>query len=101
MVAVDVTWCRFDGNFRMLGCGGTHIFCVKALPAALGILAKGAYSAFKRQIGIPECNAANLTVMIKAARLAGRSLAKDFREVENLQVSSKSAGDFNARRYCS
>ena len=37
---------------------------------------------------------ANLTVMIKAARMAGRSLAKDFREVENLQVSSKSAGDF-------
>ncbi len=40
---------------------------------------------------------ANLTVMIKAARLAGRSLAKDFREVENLQVSSKSAGDFVSR----
>ncbi|MDE0695258.1 MAG: inositol monophosphatase, partial [Boseongicola sp.] len=27
---------------------------------------------------------ANLNVMIKAARSAGRSLAKDFREVENL-----------------
>ena len=40
---------------------------------------------------------ANLTVMIKAARTAGRSLAKDFREVENLQVSSKSAGDFVSR----
>lgn len=40
---------------------------------------------------------ANLTVMIKAARMAGRSLAKDFREVENLQVSSKSAGDFVSR----
>ena len=37
---------------------------------------------------------ANLNVMIKAARRAGRSLAKDFREVENLQVSMKSAGDF-------
>ena len=40
---------------------------------------------------------ANLNVMIKAARLAGRSLAKDFREVENLQVSSKGAGDFVSR----
>ncbi len=37
---------------------------------------------------------ANLNVMIKAARKAGRSLVKDFREVENLQVASKSAGDF-------
>lgn len=40
---------------------------------------------------------ANLNVMIKAARVAGRSLAKDFREVENLQVSSKGAGDFVSR----
>ncbi len=37
---------------------------------------------------------ANLNVMIKAARKAGRSLAKDFREVENLQVSTKGPGDF-------
>ncbi|WP_417241576.1 inositol monophosphatase family protein [Celeribacter sp.] len=37
---------------------------------------------------------ANLNVMIKAARIAGRSLIKDFREVENLQVSTKGAGDF-------
>ena len=37
---------------------------------------------------------ANLNLMIKAARLAGRSLVKDFREVENLQVSMKGAGDF-------
>ena len=37
---------------------------------------------------------ANLNVMVKAARLAGRSLVKDFREVENLQVSVKGAGDF-------
>jgi myo-inositol-1(or 4)-monophosphatase len=37
---------------------------------------------------------ANLNVMIKAARRAGRNLAKDFREVENLQVSRKGAGDF-------
>ncbi len=40
---------------------------------------------------------ANLNVMIKAARSAGRSLAKDFREVENLQVSTKGAGDFVSR----
>ncbi len=40
---------------------------------------------------------ANLNVMIKAARSAGRSLVKDFREVENLQVTSKSAGDFVSR----
>ena len=37
---------------------------------------------------------ANLNLMIKAARMAGRSLAKDFREVENLQVSLKGAADF-------
>ena len=37
---------------------------------------------------------ANLNVMIQAARKAGRSLVKDFREVENLQVSAKGPGDF-------
>ena len=37
---------------------------------------------------------ANHNLMIKAARKAGRSLVKDFREVENLQVSSKGPGDF-------
>lgn len=40
---------------------------------------------------------ANLNVMMKAARKAGRSLVKDFREVENLQVSTKGAGDFVSR----
>ena len=40
---------------------------------------------------------ANLNLMIKAARKAGRSLVKDFREVENLQVSVKGAGDFVSR----
>ena len=40
---------------------------------------------------------ANLNVMIKAARKAGRSLVKDFREVEQLQVSSKGPGDFVSR----
>lgn len=37
---------------------------------------------------------ANMNVMLKAARKAGRALAKDFREVEHLQVSTKGAGDF-------
>ncbi len=40
---------------------------------------------------------ANLNIMIKAARKAGRSLVKDFREVEQLQVSVKGAGDFVSR----
>ncbi len=40
---------------------------------------------------------ANLNLMIKAARKAGRSLVKDFREVEALQVSMKGAGDFVSR----
>ncbi len=40
---------------------------------------------------------ANLNLMLKAARKAGRSLAKDFREVENLQVGSKAPGDFVSR----
>lgn len=40
---------------------------------------------------------ANLNIMIKAARRAGRALSKDFREVENLQVSMKGAGDFVSR----
>jgi myo-inositol-1(or 4)-monophosphatase len=40
---------------------------------------------------------ANLNVMLKAARKAGRSLVKDFREVENLQVGSKGPGDFVSR----
>lgn len=34
------------------------------------------------------------TVMINAARLAGRSLARDFGEVENLQISKKGPADF-------
>jgi len=37
---------------------------------------------------------ANLNLMIKAARKAAKSLVKDFREVENLQVSFKGPGDF-------
>ena len=37
---------------------------------------------------------ANLNVMIKAARKAGRGLLKDFGEVENLQIGVKGPGDF-------
>lgn len=40
---------------------------------------------------------ANLNVMIKTARQAGRGLLKDFGEVENLQVSTKGPGDFVSR----
>ena len=40
---------------------------------------------------------ANLNVMIKAARKAGRGLLKDFAEVENLQVGRKGPGDFVSR----
>jgi len=40
---------------------------------------------------------ANVNIMIKAARKAARSLLRDFGEVENLQVSSKSPGDFVSR----
>lgn len=40
---------------------------------------------------------ANINVMIKAARIAGRSLMRDFKEVENLQVSAKGPGDFVTR----
>ena len=40
---------------------------------------------------------ANLNLMIKAARKAGRGLIKDFREVEQLQVSAKGPGDFGSR----
>ncbi|WP_050527624.1 inositol monophosphatase family protein [Pseudorhodobacter aquimaris] len=40
---------------------------------------------------------ANLNLMKKAARKVGRALVKDFREVENLQVSAKGPGDFVTR----
>ena len=40
---------------------------------------------------------ANINIMIKAARRAGRSLMRDFGEVENLQVSAKGPGDFVSR----
>lgn len=40
---------------------------------------------------------ANLNVMMKTARKAGRGLLKDFSEVEQLQVSTKGPGDFVSR----
>jgi myo-inositol-1(or 4)-monophosphatase len=40
---------------------------------------------------------ANVNIMIKAARKAGRGLLRDFGEVENLQVSTKGPGDFVSR----
>ncbi|MBM1221642.1 inositol monophosphatase [Ponticoccus sp. SC2-23] len=40
---------------------------------------------------------ANLNVMIRTARKAGRALVKDFGEVENLQVSAKGPADFVSR----
>ncbi len=40
---------------------------------------------------------ANLNVMMKTARKAGRQLVKDFGEVEQLQVSRKGPGDFVTR----
>ena len=42
-------------------------------------------------------SSANLNVMVKAARKAGRGLLKDFAEVEQLQVSVKGPGDFASR----
>jgi myo-inositol-1(or 4)-monophosphatase len=40
---------------------------------------------------------ANINIMLKAARRAGRSLMRDFGEVANLQVTSKAPGDFVSR----
>ena len=40
---------------------------------------------------------ANLNVMMKTARKAGRALLRDFGEVEQLQVSKKGPGDFVTR----
>jgi myo-inositol-1(or 4)-monophosphatase len=40
---------------------------------------------------------ANLNVMLRTARKAGRGLLKDFAEVEQLQVSTKGPGDFVSR----
>jgi len=55
---------------------------------------RGAQSDRQDQMSTPS---ANINIMIKAARHAARGLLRDFGEVENLQVSSKSAGDFVSR----
>lgn len=39
-------------------------------------------------------NSPNMNVMLRAAEKAGKSLVRDFGEVENLQVSMKGPGDF-------
>jgi len=46
---------------------------------------------------VQMAGSANLNVMMKVARKAGRALLKDFTEVENLQVSTKGPGDFVSR----
>jgi myo-inositol-1(or 4)-monophosphatase len=45
----------------------------------------------------PMAGSANLNVMLKTARKAGKGLLKDFGEVEQLQVSAKGPGDFVSR----
>jgi len=41
-----------------------------------------------------KLNSANINVMIKACRIASKTLIRDFGEVENLQVSLKGPGDY-------
>lgn len=64
---------------------------------ALGIRPALTYTPAELRRNVAMQGSANLNVMIKAARKAGRSLVKDFREVENLQVSAKGPGDFVSR----
>jgi len=63
-------------------------------PHGLGIARRLTYEAHLSNGADVMQGSANLNLMIKAARAAGRSLVKDFREVENLQASMKGAGDF-------
>ena len=73
--------------------------------AVFFVLAQRAASAYTRGL-IPPLwprteffmpGSANLNVMMKTARKAGRGLLKDFGEVENLQASTKGPGDFVSR----
>ena len=41
-----------------------------------------------------KLNSANINVMIKACRIAGKTIIRDYGEIENLQVSLKGPGDF-------
>jgi myo-inositol-1(or 4)-monophosphatase len=71
---------------------------------ALPILAKERRRAERRDHGVPSPvgekkiamppASALMNIMIQAARKAGRSLARDFGEVEQLQVSVKGPGNF-------
>ena len=40
---------------------------------------------------------ANINVMLKAIRVAGRAMMRDFKEVDKLQVSKKGPNDFAMR----
>ena len=40
---------------------------------------------------------ANINVMLKAIRVAGRAMMRDFKEVDKLQVSKKGPNDFAKR----
>jgi myo-inositol-1(or 4)-monophosphatase len=66
-------------------------------PAPLHNPHRCAYTRALTRGSVQMQGSANLNLMIKAARKAGRGLVKDFREVENLQVSVKGAGDFVSR----
>lgn len=58
----------------------------------------GLYAALDHEFSeVQMAGSANLNVMMKVARKAGRALLKDFNEVENLQVSTKGPGDFVSR----
>jgi len=58
----------------------------------------GLYAALDHEVSeVQMAGSANLNVMMKVARKAGRALLKDFTEVENLQVSTKGPGDFVSR----
>ena len=41
-----------------------------------------------------KLNSANINIMVKACRLAGKTIIRDYGEIENLQVSLKGPGDF-------
>lgn len=62
------------------------------LPPAAKCGARGALASLPEPIGMART--ALLNVMVQACLKAGRGLARDFGEVENLQVSLKGPGDF-------
>src|SRR6185312_2084374 len=61
--------------------------------APLRLLPRTVSTASPKRKKMPQTSAL-LTVMIAAARKAARALARDFGEVENLQVSRKGPADF-------